>query len=244
MNEGELSGRLGLRRLAGRRRGGDHRPRLPARRARRLPAARLPRVHRRLGRDRPLGQEQGLERHRRGVPRTTCCSPTSSPRRTTRSTRSTRRCARPPTSRRCAPGWPTAPSTSSPPTTPRTRTRTRTASGRPPRSACSAWRPRCRSCSRRWSTPACSTGPASPSGCPRARRGSAGSPATAGRSRWGSRPTWCSTTRRSRRVVDAHRASPSLSRNTPYAGRELPGRGGRDVPARHADRPRRRKSVA
>ena len=70
-----------------------------------------------------------------------------------------------PTSRRCAPGWPTAPSTSSPPTTRRTRTRTRTASGPPPRSACSASRPRCRSCRRRWSTPACSTGPAWPSGC-------------------------------------------------------------------------------
>ena len=56
MNEGELSGRLGLARLARRRRGGDHRPRLPARRARRLPAARLPRLDRRLGGDRPLGQ--------------------------------------------------------------------------------------------------------------------------------------------------------------------------------------------
>ena len=36
-------------------------------------------------------------------PRTTCCSPTSWPRPTTRSTRSTRRCAPPRTSRRCAP---------------------------------------------------------------------------------------------------------------------------------------------
>ena len=81
MNEGELSGRPRAARLAGGRRGGDHRPRLPARRARRLPAARLPRVHRRLGRDHPLGQEQGLERHRRGHARTTCCSPTSWPRR-------------------------------------------------------------------------------------------------------------------------------------------------------------------
>ena len=54
--------------LARRRRGGDHRPGLPAGRPRRVPAARLPRLHRRLGRDRPLGQEQGLGRHRRGVP--------------------------------------------------------------------------------------------------------------------------------------------------------------------------------
>ena len=175
MNEGELSGRLGLRRLAGRRRGGDHRPRLPARRARRLAAARLPRLHGRLGRDRPLGQEQGLERHRRGLP-----APPAADRRAGGDVRPDLQ-GQPaaahgrPTSRRCGPAWPTAPSTSSPPTTRRTRTRTRTASGRPPRSACSASRPRCRSCSRRWSTPACSTGPASPSGCPTPRRGSAGS---------------------------------------------------------------------
>src|SRR5206468_3947959 len=54
--------------LAGRRRGGDHRPRLPARRPRRLPAARLPRLDGRLGRDPALGQGQGLERHRGSVP--------------------------------------------------------------------------------------------------------------------------------------------------------------------------------
>ena len=225
-------------RLAGGRRGGDHRPRLPARRARRLPAARLPRLDRRLGRDRPLGQEQGLGRHRRGLP-----APPAADRRarrdaTTRSTRSTRRCARPPTSRRSRPAWPTAPSTSSPPTTRRTRTRTRTASGRPPRSACSASRPRCRSCSRRWSTPACSTGPASPSGCPTHRRGSAGSPTTAARSRWASRPTSCSTTRPRRRTVDPAESA-SLCRNTPYRGMELPGPGGRDVPAGQGHRARR-----
>ena len=51
--------------------------------------------------------------------------------------------------------WPTARSTSSPPTTRRTRWRTRTASGRPRRSACSVSRPRSRSSRRRWSTPAC-----------------------------------------------------------------------------------------
>ncbi len=55
-------------RLAGGRRGGDHRPRLPARGPRRLPAARLPRVHRRVGRADPLGQVEGLERHGRGLP--------------------------------------------------------------------------------------------------------------------------------------------------------------------------------
>ena len=57
----------------------------------------------------------------------------------------------------------------------------------------------------------------------RARRGSAGSPTTAARSRWARRPTWCSTTPRATRVVDAAETA-SLSRNTPYAGRELPGR--------------------
>ena len=60
-------------RLAGGRRGGDHRPRLPARRARRLPAARLPRVHRRLGRDRPLGQGARAGTSPPRSPRTTCC---------------------------------------------------------------------------------------------------------------------------------------------------------------------------
>src|SRR4051812_45716045 len=73
---------------------------------------------------------------------------------TTRSTRSTRPCARPPTPRRCEPRCPTARSTSSPPTTRRTPWRTRTASGRPRRSGCSASRPRCPSCRRPWSTPA------------------------------------------------------------------------------------------
>ncbi len=55
-------------RLAGRRGGGDHRPRLPAHRSRRLPPARVPRVDGGLGRDRPRRQAQGLERHGRGLP--------------------------------------------------------------------------------------------------------------------------------------------------------------------------------
>ena len=59
----------------------------------------------------------------------------------------------PPTRTPCAPDWPTARSTSSPPTTRRTRSRTRTASGRPRRSGCSASRRRSRSSRRRWSTP-------------------------------------------------------------------------------------------
>ena len=66
-------------RLAGGRRGGDHRPRRAARRARRRPAARLPRLDRRVA-------SRSCARPRRagyGSPprsrRTTCCSPTSGP---------------------------------------------------------------------------------------------------------------------------------------------------------------------
>ena len=79
--------RAGPRRLARGRRGVDHRPRCPARRARRLPRPHLPPVHRRLGRDRPLGQVQGLERHRRGHPAPPAAHRRAGPRRTTRSTR-------------------------------------------------------------------------------------------------------------------------------------------------------------
>ena len=168
-------------------------------------------------------KSQGLERHRRGLPRTTCCSPTTSPRPTTRSTRSTRRCARRPTSRRCARGWPTAPSTWSPPTTRRTRTRTRTASGPRRRSACSASRRRSRSSRRRWSTPACSTGPASPTGCPTPRPGSAGWPTTAGPLEAGEPANVVLYDPPVTRVVDAAESA-SPARNTPYAGMELPGR--------------------
>ena len=48
MHEGERLRAARPDRLAGGRRGGDHRPRRAARRARRLPAARLPRLDRRL----------------------------------------------------------------------------------------------------------------------------------------------------------------------------------------------------
>ena len=229
-------------RLAGGRRGGDHRPRLPARRARRLPAARLPRVDGRLGRDRALGEGQGRERDGRGLP-----APPAADRRPGGDLRpdlqgqpAAALGAR--TSRRCARGWPTAPSTASPPTTPRTRTRTRTASGPRPRSGCSGSRPHCRSCSRPWSTPACSTGPVSPSGCPTHPRGSVGWPTRAARSSRASRPTSCSTTRRRRRVVDPSESA-SLSRNTPYRGMELPGRVVATFLRGRADRPRRQAAV-
>ena len=139
-------------RLARGRRGVDHRPRRHAGRAHRLAAARLPRLDRRLGRGDPLGQGSAASPSPPRSRRTTCCSPATCSRPTTRCSRSTRRCARPTTSRRCAPGWPTARSTPSPPTTPRTPRTTRTTRSATPRSACSACRPRSAWSPRRWST--------------------------------------------------------------------------------------------
>ena len=66
MHEGEVSARLGSDRLAGGRRGGDHRPGLPAHRSRRLPAARLPPVDSRIGRRRGGRQEARHRGDRRG----------------------------------------------------------------------------------------------------------------------------------------------------------------------------------
>ena len=131
-------------RLARRRRGGDHRPRRAARRARRLAAARLPRVDRRLGRDHPLGQGARLDVTAEVTP-----APPAAHRRARRRLRPDLQ-GQPAAAHRgrrrgaARARSPTAPSTPSPPTTPRTRSRTRTASGRPRRSACSASRPRCR----------------------------------------------------------------------------------------------------
>ena len=56
MHEGVVVGPARADRLAGGRRGGDHRPGRAARRARRRPAARLPRLHRRQRGDPALGQ--------------------------------------------------------------------------------------------------------------------------------------------------------------------------------------------
>ena len=134
------------------------------------------------------------------------------------------------------PAWPTAPSTSSPPTTRPTRTRTRTASGRPRRSACSASRPPCRSCRRPWSTPGCSTGPRSPSGCPSPRRGSAGWPSTVARSRSASPPTSCSTTHR---YAGGRLRRGRLALAEHAVRRDGAARPGGRVPARHAHGHRR-----
>ena len=66
-------------------------------------------------------------------------------------------------------------------------------------------------------------GRASPTGCRCGPPRSAGWPATAARSPPASRPTCCCSTRRPAAVVDPA-ALASRSRNSPYAGRELPGR--------------------
>ena len=207
------------RRLARGRRGGDHRPRLPARGARRVAAARLPRLDRRLGRDRPRRQAQGLERHRRGLP-----APPAADRRARGDLRPDLQ------------GQPAAALGRRHRGAPRgagrrhhrhRRHRPRAAPARGQGLRVGGGRVRdarpgdraVDRAGRPWSTPACSTGPASPSGCPTPRRGSAGSPTTAGRSRRGRRPTSCSTTprrgapsrRRSRRRCRATRRTPAWS---------------------------------
>ena len=196
MNEGELSGRLGLRGW----------PAvaeeaiiardclLAAHVGSRLHVCHV--VHGRVGRDRPLGQEQGLERHRRGQP-----APPAADRRARRDLRPDLQ------------GQPAAalgvrrrggPRGAGRRDDRHRRHRPRAApargqglrvGGRRVRHA----RPRDRALGRAADDGrhrAASTGPASRSGCPPGRRRSAGSPATAVRSRWGSPPTSCSTTPR------------------------------------------------
>ena len=103
MHEGEVADPARADRLAGGRRGGDHRPGRAARRARRRPAARLPRLHRRQRRDAPPGQGARRAGDRRGDPAPPAAHRRAGAEPTTRSSRSTRRCAPPPTSPRCAP---------------------------------------------------------------------------------------------------------------------------------------------
>ena len=214
-------------RLAGGRRGGDHRPRRAARRARRLPAARLPRVDRRLGRDRPLGQGARASTSPPRSPRTTCCSPTTSsrsydpvykvnpPLRTADDVEALREAPR----RRHDRHRRHRPRAAR-------RSRTRTASGRRPRSGCSACETALgvvdRDDGRR---PGCSTGPASPTGC-RSR------PAR-------DRPRWPATAARSPSGEPANlvarRPGRALDRRPGRAGRPQP-----QHPVRRARRCRRR----
>ena len=80
-------------RLAGGRRGVDHRPRRAARRARRFPPARLPRLDRRDRRRHPLGEGARHRRHRRGDAAPPAAHRGAGRAATTPATRSTRRCA-------------------------------------------------------------------------------------------------------------------------------------------------------
>ena len=106
-------------RLACRRRRGHHRPRHPARRSRRLAAARVSRLDGGQCRPDPPGQERGIAVTAETTPHHLLLTDELA-RVTTRCTRSTRRCGPAATSRRCWPGWPTAPWTSWRPTMPRT----------------------------------------------------------------------------------------------------------------------------
>ena len=225
MNEGVVSGRLGPGRLAGRR---------PRRRSSPATCCSPAHVGSRLhvchvstaGSVEILrwAKAQGLPGHRRGD-----AAPPAAHRRAGRHVRpglqgqpaaADRRGRRGAAGRR----WPTAPSTRSPPTTRRTRSRTRRPSGPRPRPGCSAWRPRCRWwCRRCVETGLLDWARAWPTGCRPRRRGSAGSPATAGRSRWARRPTLTLVDPAARWTSDPA-ALASRSRNTPYAGRELPAR--------------------
>ena len=73
----------------------DRRPRRDARPAHRLAGARRPRLHRRLGRGASAGpRRQGIDGHRRGHAAPPAADHRPARRATTRSTRSTRRCAR------------------------------------------------------------------------------------------------------------------------------------------------------
>ena len=164
---------------------------------------------------------------------------------TTRCTRSTRRCAPRPTSPALREAWPTGPSTAWPPTTRRTRPRTRTRVGRrghghdrPGDRAAVVQQAMVDTGLLDWAGVAdrMSVRPAAIG-----RLAGHGRPLAVG----GARPTSCSTTRR---PPAGRPAAPRLrSRNTPFAGMDLPGRvvatflrGRPDRPGRQAGRGERR----
>ena len=161
-------------------------------------------------------------------------------RRTTRCSRSTRRCAPPTTSRRCARRSPTAPSTRSPPTTPRTPHEDKDCEWAAAAMGMLGLRDRAVG-------GAGGDGRDRPARLGRRRRPDVdpagadrpGSTATAGRSRWARPPTWCSSTRRPGATVDPFALASRSAATRPYAGRTLPGARGRHLPARPADGPRR-----
>ncbi len=143
---------------------------------------------------------------------------------TTRSTRSTRRCAPKTTSRRSAPAWPTARSTRSPPTTRPHPPEQKERSGHAPpgmlglETAAGAHAHRAGRTSGVLTLHARrSAGAVAPT--PRA---AATSPATAARSPPGSPRTSCCSTPRQRWTVEPAAFLHSRSRNTPYAGTQAP----------------------
>ena len=142
VERGHRVGASRAHRVAGRGRGGDHRPRRPAGRACALAAARLPRVDGGFGGDPALGEEQGLAGERRGHP----ASPAAHrrPRRVLRPGVQGEPAAayRATMSPRYRPHWLTAPSTALPPTMRRMPSRTRKPSGARRFRACSACRRR------------------------------------------------------------------------------------------------------
>ncbi len=93
MNEGELSGVLGLRGWPAVAEEAIIARDVLLAAARRLAPARLPRLHRRLGRDHPLGQGARASTSPPRSPRTTCSSPTTWCASYDPISRSTRRCA-------------------------------------------------------------------------------------------------------------------------------------------------------
>ena len=198
MHEGVVAGPARAGRLAGRRRGGDHRPGLrcwPAHVG--SAAARLPRLDRGLGRGAARGEGAGRPGHRRGHPAPPAAHRRRWPTATTRCTRSTRRCA--PAAdvaalrAALADGVIDVVATDHAPHAAQDK-ETEWAAARPGHA---------RAADRavgggatRWWRPGCSTGAGVAErdvGAP--GRGSAGWPTTAGRSRWASRPTWCWSTR-------------------------------------------------
>ena len=224
MHEGDRLGPARADRLAGRRRGGDHRPRRAARRARRRPAARLPRVHGRLGGDPALGQGPRRAGDRRGHPAPPAAHRRPAPRATTRCSRSTRRCAPTPTSQALraglADGTIDAVATDHAPHAVEDK-ESEWAAARPGHARAGAGAVRRRRDDGR-DRAARLAGVADRMSVRPGRDRPAGRARPAARRR-ASRPTCCCSTRPPAAVVDPA-ALASRSRNTPYAGRELPGR--------------------
>ena len=104
MNEGELSGVLGLRGWPAVAEEAIIARDILLDRTRRLAVACLSRVDRRFGRTHPLGESARRQRHRRGDAAPPAAHRRAAPRRTTRSTRSIRRCAAATTSTRVRAG--------------------------------------------------------------------------------------------------------------------------------------------